>query len=92
MIFELLQINKPFVVIIKNEDHLLSKLGMSLFKDLKKNKLLFRNIAEFYSYSKMIDINTWWHSKKNQKFLDELKKKYSLIDDNLSFNALINKL
>ena len=36
MIFELLQINKPFVVIIKNEDHFFSKLGLSFVKDLKK--------------------------------------------------------
>ena len=90
--FEILQINKPFIVIIKNEDHFFSKLGHSLVKDLKKNKLLFNNIEQFYSFSRKIDIHTWWHSKKNQKFLNELKKNYSLIDDNFSFNAIINKI
>ncbi len=92
MMFEILQINKPFIVIIKNEDHFFSKLGHSLVKDLKKNKLLFNNIEQFYSFSRKIDIHTWWHSKKNQKFLNELKKNYSLIDDNFSFNAIINKI
>ena len=85
MIFELLQINKPFVVIIKNEDHFFSKLGLSLVKDLKKNKFLFRNIEEFYSYSKDIDIDTWWYSQKKQNFLNKLKKEYSFTD-NHSFN------
>jgi len=85
MIFELLQINKPFVVIIKNEDHFFSKLGLSFVKDLKKNKFLFRNIEEFYSYFKDIDINTWWYSQKKQNFLNKLKKEYSFTDDH-SFN------
>jgi len=92
MMFEMLQINKPFIVVIKTEDHFLSKLGFSLVRDLKKNKLLFNNIEQFYSFSKKIDIHTWWHSKKNQKFLDKLKKNYSFIDDSFSFNALINKI
>ena len=92
MIFELLQINKPFVVIIKNEDHFFSKLGLSLINDLKKNKFLFRNIEEFYSYSKNIDINSWWHSQKKQNFLNKLKKKYSFIDEHFSFNLIKNKI
>ena len=92
MIFELLQINKPFVVIIKNEDHFFSKLGLSLVKDLKKNKFLFRNIEEFYSYSKNIDINSWWHSQKKQNFLNKLKKEYSFTDEHFSFNLMKNKI
>jgi len=92
MIFELLQINKPFVIIIKNEDHFFSKLGLSLVKDLKKNKFLFRDIEEFYSYFKNIDINSWWYSQKKQNFLNKLKKEYSFTDEHFSFNLMKNKI
>ncbi len=91
MIFELLQINKPFVIIVRREDHFFSKFGLNFANELKQNQILFDNVQEFGKFIMKKNLRMWWHSKKNQNFLKKIKINYGLIDDNFSFNKLIKE-
>ncbi len=77
MLFEILAFNKPFLLILDEKKHSLSKYGNEFIKDLKKINLHFSNYKELRVFlNKNNNINKWWLYKKRQQKIKILKKKY----------------
>ena len=83
MLFEILAFNKPFLLVLDEKKHSLSKHGNEFIKDLKKINIHCSNYKELsVLFNKNNNINQWWSFKKRQKKIKILKKKYG----NTSYN------
>lgn len=83
MLFEILAFNKPFLLVLDEKNHSLSKYGNKFIKDLKKINLHFSNYKDLRVFlNKNNNINQWWFYKKRQKKIKILKKKYGNINYN----------
>tara|TARA_A100000164_G_C21902493_1_gene771252 strand:- start:240 stop:1859 length:1620 start_codon:yes stop_codon:yes gene_type:complete len=78
MLFEILSFNVPFLLVLDEKKHSLSKFGNEFIKDLKKMNLHFSNYNDLKSFlNKGNDINLWWFEEKRQKKLRNFKRKFS---------------
>ena len=76
--FEILSFNVPFLLVLDEKKHSLSKFGNEFIKDLKKMNLHFSNYNDLKSFlNKGNDINLWWFEEKRQKKLRNFKRKFS---------------
>ena len=71
MMFELLIMNKPFIIIIKDEEHFFSKFGLKIVDQLKTNKIMFKNIGEFNNFFDKSSYIVKWNSKKKSKVFEK---------------------
>jgi len=83
MIFEILNQNIPFILILDININNLSKEGKLFVKTLKKNKLFFDNHEDAIKFlNKTSSFDKWWNDNNHQKAMDRIRKKYARISKN----------
>ena len=86
MLFEMLNLNIPFILIIDKKSHTLSKYGINFLKHLNSMNLLFDNHESASNFLENLNKEPieWWMEKNRQILLKKLKLKYA----NTSYNLL----
>ena len=67
MIFEVLDINIPFIIIINKKNHAFSNYGKILIKRLSKIGIVYYNYYDAIKFTNSkISFNDWWMEKKDK--------------------------
>ena len=92
--FESMDYGVPTLVLLKDDLWNLSKKGMSIYKNLKKNKIIFTDFKKLNEHLVKIydQPNLWWNQKKiikvRKEFHHHYCKKKKFDDWNLFFSKL----
>ena len=68
MIFEIIHVNKPFVIYLDTENHIFSEFGKKMIRELKENHLLFDNEKRFKFFLKKDDFKNFGFQRKIKIF------------------------
>lgn len=81
MIFEIINLNIPFIIISDHKDYKFSSFGLKLINKMKRENILFSDPVKASNFinENFDDINNWWYEKNN--FINQIKKKTALISD-----------
>ena len=83
MIFELINSNIPFILILDKSNEYLSNFGKKFIKELRKVKLFYNDPEEAAKFvNNLPSDNKWWFEKKIQKKVLKLKMKYAYVSKN----------
>ena len=83
MIFELINSNIPFILILDKSNEYLSNFGKKFIQDLGRMKLFYTDPEKAAKFiNNLPSDDKWWFAKINQQRILKLKMKYAYVSEN----------
>ena len=83
MIFELINSNIPFILILDKSNEYLSNFGKKFIQDLRRMKLFYTDPEKAAKFiNNLPSDDKWWFAKINQQRILKLKMKYAYVSEN----------